>query len=139
MQTISVDRVTLHRNTIAAVFCELDRRAAGAVSGQAFETRAFEQADDFIRIACEHAAGFVPNVVPPVIARANPTELRLHEDQARALEVLERLAEGDRFIVEDERMGRALQHWVDQGFAGRDEDGHFLTPAGRTHAERTLG
>lgn len=137
--TFSVDTVTLHRNHIAAVFAEIDRLDHGAATSAAFCDRAFARADRFIRVAREHAAGAVPDVTPPMVATTPHTEIVMAGDQARALEALERLADGDRFIVEDERMARALQHWIDQGCAGRDEDGYFLTPAGRTHAERLLG
>lgn len=134
-----VDTVTLHRNHIAAVFAEMERRNHGAATCTAFSEQSFERADTFIRVACEHAAGAVPNITPPWVATTARSEIVMAEDQARALEVLERLADGDRFIVDDERMARALQHWVDQGCAGRDEDGYFLTPAGRTHVEKVFG
>lgn len=138
-RTIQVDTVTLHRNVIATVFAEMDRRENGAVTLAAFSDRAFTRADTFIRVACEHAAGAVHTLTPPAVIARDPTELVIASDQERALVVLERLAEGDRFIVVEDRMGRALQHWVDEGFAGLDEEGYFLTPAGRTHAEKVLG
>lgn len=132
VRTIQVDTVTLHRNHIAGILAEMDRRGiAFHVAGQL--APAYALADSFIRVAGEQAAGMVAT------PRCNPQELVLGTDQDRALETLERLAEGDRFIVDDERTGRALQHWVDQGVAARDEDGYFLTPAGRTHAETVLG
>lgn len=58
--------------------------------------------------------------------------------QLDALAVLERLDDSSRFSPHAEDMAASLTHWLAQGVAGRDEDGFFLTPNGRTLAERLL-
>jgi len=133
-RVITVDTVTLKRHEIASIFAEMARRATPPTPSLDWPTA---RADAFIGLACELAAGLVPRHHALHVA-GSAIDHAMSDDQGRALELLERLAEGGRFILEDERFGRALQYWVSRGYAACDEEGYFLTPSGRTFAESIL-
>ena len=90
--------------------------------------------DDAIAQARAVIAAYAKLNTPPPPARV-PAPLTAVEI-AQAWRLLERLGAGGRFIPADERIGCAMQHLAGEGFAGRDEDGFFLTPSGRTVAEK---
>lgn len=82
------------------------------------------------------------SVLFPPLAKVTPRDglaamvAATARDMTEAHEALERLGDGDRYIPACDHRERALHGLVQQGLAGVDEEGFFLTPSGRTHSER---